>query len=414
VPVPLDPTTGRRWIQAAPAIAVEQWPDFPAGEPGSAPEMPAPQMRVHLDLPALARLVYYVLPEKTVVLGVSAAGDIQGAVVDVGEPALIERLSKLRGALQVDAPPGMEVVRGGKLLTSARGGRNQDYRQQLNALYADLVEPVAGVLPDDGTPIVVEPHSALWLLPFAALLSADGRWLADRAPLLCAPAEPVLRAIREEPDYGPAATLKALIVGNPTMPQVPERDGLGVTLRPLPGAELEARAIAAQFPDDQRTLFVGSQATSPAVTRALPGHQIVHLASHGLAYAGDPNASFVALADGDGQSGIFDTRRVMDTAVAADLVALSACQTGLGKISADGIIGLGRAFLAGGARSVLVSQWNVSDEATARLMAVYYRYYLETDNKAIALHFAMADLRKEPLYEHPRFWAPFVLIGADM
>ena len=99
--------------------------------------------------------------------------------------------------------------------------------------------------------------------------------------------------------------------------------------------------------------------------------------------------------------------------MAADLVTLSACQTGLGKISGDGVIGLGRAFLGAGARSVLVSQWNVSDQATAALMARFYHYYLDEDDKALALQRAMQDIRAQSEYSHPRYWAPFMLIGAD-
>ena len=98
----------------------------------------------------------------------------------------------------------------------------------------------------------------------------------------------------------------------------------------------------------------------------------------------------------------------------ADLVTLSACQTGLGQISGDGMIGLSRSFLVAGARSVLVSQWSVSDTATAKLMAAFYRHYIELDDKAIALQLAMQALRSQSEYDHPRYWAPFVVVGAEI
>jgi CHAT domain-containing protein len=100
----------------------------------------------------------------------------------------------------------------------------------------------------------------------------------------------------------------------------------------------------------------------------------------------------------------------------ADLVTLSACQTALGKLSGDGVIGLSRAFLVAGARSVLVSQWKVDDEATRDLMTAFYtRYLKEGLGKAQALRAAMNDLRSNSnaQYAHPNKWAAFTLVGAE-
>jgi CHAT domain-containing protein len=77
------------------------------------------------------------------------------------------------------------------------------------------------------------------------------------------------------------------------------------------------------------------------------------------------------------------------------------------------MIGLSRAFLVAGARAVLVSQWSVSDEATAVLMSAFYRWYIELDDKAIALQKSISELRSNPAYAHPRFWAPFLVVGAE-
>jgi len=77
------------------------------------------------------------------------------------------------------------------------------------------------------------------------------------------------------------------------------------------------------------------------------------------------------------------------------------------------MIGLSRAFLVASARSVLVSQWSVSDEATVTLMTTFYREYLCQDNKALALQQAMREIRADPKFNHPLFWAPFVVVGAE-
>jgi CHAT domain-containing protein len=292
--------------------------------------------------------------------------------------------------------------------------------------------------------VVFEPHGPLWLLPFAALQDADGKWLADRWPLLYAPSAEVLDEIRREPDYGAPAELKPLVVGNPIMPSVVQEGGMEITLRPLPGAEKEARAIAGLFGDDGPTLLLGPAADWATTVAQMPLHGIVHLATHGLANARQPLASFIALGapeasrvealdrrqqqsgsywpqsrffsqflDDQGRHGLLTAEQILYLPLPADLVTLSACQTGLGQISGDGMIGLARSFLVAGARAVLVSQWSVSDEATAELMLAFYRYYLAIDDKALALQRAMQELRARAEFAHPRYWAPFVVVGAE-
>jgi CHAT domain-containing protein len=102
----------------------------------------------------------------------------------------------------------------------------------------------------------------------------------------------------------------------------------------------------------------------------------------------------------------------------ADLVVLSACQTGLGDLNqAEGTVGLQRAFLAKGAKSVMVSLWSVSDEATELLMRRFYTHWMglegeEAVGKAEALRRAQEDVRSTQGFEHPRFWAAFQLVGA--
>jgi CHAT domain-containing protein len=93
----------------------------------------------------------------------------------------------------------------------------------------------------------------------------------------------------------------------------------------------------------------------------------------------------------------------------ADLVTLSACQTGMGQLTGEGMIGFTRAFLAAGSRSLLVSLWRVDDQSTKELMVRFYREYLEHGNKGLALQRAMAETRKR--YPHPKYWAAFTLVG---
>jgi CHAT domain-containing protein/tetratricopeptide (TPR) repeat protein len=373
--------------------------------------------------PALARLVFHVLADRTAVFAVDRAGAVRGHVAPLGRRALGEMVAGLRDALGVDAAGrGVRPVdeTGRAASPPAADGGNADYGPRLARLHAALVAPVAGALPA-GEPVVVEPHGPLWLLPFAALRAADGTYLADRWPILHAPSFRVLDEIRREPAYVAPADLRALVVGNPTPPGLGRGDDerfrgrrVRATFQPLPGAEREARTIAALLPEGQRTVLVGDRADLAAVEAAAREHTVLHLASHALAFPGSPLESFVMLASAGGGDGRLTARRVLDLSLAADLVTLSACQTGMGHLSGDGVIGLSRAFLVRGARSVVVSLWSVSDTATAELMTVFYRAYLGgAEDKARALQRAMRAVRARPGTEHPRYWAPFVLIGSE-
>jgi CHAT domain-containing protein/tetratricopeptide (TPR) repeat protein len=437
----LDPLVG--FVEAAPAGANEA-----LGRPeetGSPAPPSSPALR------PLARLVFHTLPRRTVVLAIvpdssddnaGPRGKIQGHVAAVGHDELAQRVAALRQALQVDdAPRGVRPLRDARRRQpEAAAG---DPEPLLRALHADLVEPLADTLPADGTPVVVEPHGPLWLLPFAALQAADGSWLADRCPLLHSPSGNVLDEIRREPDYGAPGELSTLVVGNPAMPTLVRQGDLEVELAPLPGAEAEARAIAGIFPSARTTLLLGDAADWASVVAQMPLHGIVHLSTHGLANADKPLDSFIVLGppgegtlktlaqhrqqttgwsqyhflrqflEDQGHRGLLTAEQILYLPLPADLVTLSACQTGLGQISGDGMIGLARSFLVAGARAVLVSQWSVSDTATAELMLSFYRYYVDFDDKALALQRAMQDLRAMPQYDHPRYWAPFVIVGAE-
>src|SRR5262249_33827076 len=157
-----------------------------------------------------------------------------------------------------------------------------------------------------------------------------------------------------------------------------------------PGAETEAKSIAALLGTQP---LIGAGA-SEAALRARDGKAtIVHLATHGYAYGAKSRFrdSFIALAAGDRQDGLLTVGGVMDELplLSAELVVLSACQTGLGNLQqAEGTLGLQRAFLSRGVRGVLVSLWSVDDDATARLMRAFYTHWLQDadhPHKAVAL-----------------------------
>jgi CHAT domain-containing protein len=149
---------------------------------------------------------------------------------------------------------------------------------------------------------------------------------------------------------------------------------------------------------------------------------IIHFATHALAYAyySKARASFLALAPDSTHDGLLTVGKLMDDStlsVPATLIVLSGCQTALGSVmQAEGTVGLQRAFLAKGARALLVSLWSVDDEATEILMKSFYNHWLgdgDGPTKAEALQRAQQDIRKAARFAHPLYWAAFQLVGAN-
>jgi CHAT domain-containing protein len=361
-------------------------------------------------VPPLARLVFHVGEAQTVVLAVAPDGGIAGAAIPIGAAALAERVRALLGALGVDGP-----VRGGAAIHlpgASAASPAGPVEPLLEATYRDLVAPVARGLPRPGATLVLEPHGPLWLVPFAALRIGGGEWLVDRWPITYAPSSAVLDELRAPPGGSPPASAPALLVGDPLTAALPvvERDA-SYEFQPLPGTRREVAEIARLFTGQPPDVRVGPRAALDGVVEDVHRFRVVHLATHGVALGRDPLGSFLVL--GDSRCGRYLTARdVTQLGLAADLVALSACQTGLGQLSGDGVIGLARSFLVAGARTVLVSLWNVSDVRTAELMAEFYREWLSRGaDKASALRRAMLAVRKG--HPDPRLWAPFLLVGAE-
>ncbi|HBL13106.1 MAG TPA: Fis family transcriptional regulator, partial [Cyanobacteria bacterium UBA11162] len=200
---------------------------------------------------------------------------------------------------------------------------------------------------------------------------------------------------------------EALIVGNPTMPSVPPQIGEPPQQLPsLPGAEQEALAIAKLL---KTTAITGNQATKQAILQRMPSAPIIHLATHGLLDEYRGLGSAIALAPSGKDDGLLSAEQILDLKLNAELVVLSACDTGRGKITGDGVVGLSRSLITAGVSSVLASLWSVPDAPTASLMTEFYRNLQHNPDKAIALRQAMLTIMKQ--HPDPRDWAAFTLIG---
>jgi len=210
------------------------------------------------------------------------------------------------------------------------------------------------------------------------------------------------------------ATGDPLIIGNPIMPSIwNPATGQDEPLSSLPGAEAEAVAIAQALNTEP---LLWESASETAVTQQMPTASILHFATHGLLDYGDPTATGVrdfpgaiALAAGNGEDGLLTAAEIYDLNLSAELVVLSACDTGRGRITGDGVIGLSRSFIQAGVPQVMVSLWAVPDAPTAQLMTTFYEQRALTDSDAQALRQAMLIMLED--YPNPRDWAAFTLIG---
>jgi CHAT domain-containing protein len=263
-------------------------------------------------------------------------------------------------------------------------------------LSAYLVQPIAPLL--EGANVVgIVPHRELHLVPFAALGPSAGEALIDRAALFHVPSASVLRyTLERRSDIERASGVLAL--GNPD---------LGNPAFELPFAQKEAERITWSFPE--ATVITGSQATKQWFVENAADYGIVHIASHGEFDPDMPLLSALQLAPGDDRSGDLTVREIFALSLRADLVALSACQTGLGRLTnGDELVGLNRAFVYAGTRQILSTLWRVDDVATAVMVKHFYREQSRAE-RAEALRQAQIEVRRR--YPHPAYWAGMVLSG---
>ena len=276
-------------------------------------------------------------------------------------------------------------------------------RQAQQQLYQWLISPIADLLPAD-LPLAIVPQAELFLVPFPALQDATGTDLIEKHPILFAPALSLLNSNPTETNPLSVGADTALVVGNPVMPTDP---ATGTPLSPLAGAQQEALDIA---PLLNTQPLIGADATKAAVVNQIKTADIAHFATHGLLDDfGTEIPGALALTPTDSDPGFLTADEIFDLPLSAHLVVLSACDTGRGKITGDGVVGLSRSFLTAGVDSVVVSLWSVPDDATALLMTEFYRQLQQQPNRAIALQQAMLTTRDR--YPHPYHWAAFALFG---
>ncbi|MBD2354933.1 tetratricopeptide repeat protein [Tolypothrix sp. FACHB-123] len=305
---------------------------------------------------------------------------------------------------------GIGVVRSGRAggIISSLNPDAAKVQKPLQKLHDILIKDITDLLPKNPNDrVIFIPQSSLFLAPFPALRDEQGKYLIEKHTILTAPAIQVLDFTHKLGAGRQTNYNNALIVGNPTMPVVSTEPGKPATqLSSLPGAELEAKTIAKMLKTQP---IVGKDATKANILQRLSSVDVIHLATHGWADDNRGLGSWIAFAPSLKDDGLLKAEEILDLKLKAQLVVLSACETGKGKLSGDGVIGLSRSLISAGVPSVLVSLWQVPDEPTQYLMVEFYRSLQTQPDKALALRQAM--LKTKQKFPNPVNWAAFTLIG---
>lgn len=270
-------------------------------------------------------------------------------------------------------------------------------------LYGIILEPVEGALEGIET-IGVLPDGRLYELPFYLLVDNNEKFLIDRFAVYYMPSLSVMaegRRIR--------ASLKTddrtLAFGNPSFEKS--------KLVQLPGTEEEVNKIVGIY-GDRASAYFHENALEEYVKYSGDKYRIIHMATHGLLNNNNPMFSSIALSQTSNQKedGYFEAREIADIHLNAELVVMSACESGRGRLRpGEGILGLTRSFFSAGTPSVIASMWEVNDRATSFMMQEFYSRLGKSEDPVQALRQAQIATRDQ-IDANPNLWAPFVLMGA--
>lgn len=334
------------------------------------------------------------------------------AMVDLGDAASIDRAAgELRAALAT-APNARKKSRGGVALT---GAKRVDVRALARTFDETVMRPIRGRLGDTRR-ILLAPDGALNLVPFAALIDEDGRFLAERFYITyLTSGRDVLRLATRAAEHG-----APLILADPDFAKTPK--GSASNWSRLPGTSEEGVALAKILPDAKLLTRANATETALKATRA---PRILHLATHGFFLPDQSGAqenpllrSGVVLAGANaGGSGTDDGVLTALEASGLDLsgtelVVMSACETGVGDVKrGDGVYGLRRALVVAGAESQVMSLWKVDDAATRDLMVTYYTRLAAGEPRSEALRRVQLEMLSSATRSDPYYWAAFIPSG---
>ena len=335
---------------------------------------------------------------------------------------VVGQASVIRGAASTDAKDvetaecGDEDLMIPESTLSDYRGETGDERlmscNQFELLYDWLIAPIENKLTEDK--ILIIPDNFMFQIPFIALKDKNtGKHLADMKSVRLAPSLMTLQILNDPLSSNKHSKEGALVVAADDVGKVKYK-GKELTFKKLTYAAQEAKMIGKLLTVDP---LIGKEATKRAVLEKLSGdYKVLHIAAHGK-FPGK-----IILTPNDTSTGclprvrdyILQMSDVMKIGVRAQLVVLSCCSSGDGQQTAEGIIGFGRAFLAAGARAVLVALWNVKDRATFLLMEKFYECFVDGKSASDSLSEAVRALKSIEEYKHETSWGPYALLGGEV
>ena len=276
--------------------------------------------------------------------------------------------------------------------------------------YKMIIDPVVHLL--DKPEIIIVPDRLFFKLPFAALKDERGKYLSESFRIRIVPSLTTLKLIQESPaDYH--SQTGVLIVGDPDVGLVFYRGKRELEWRwKLPSAREEAEMIGDLVGSQP---LLGKQATKQAVIQNINSVSLIHFACHGDSERGEIILAPSPLCCNkipQEEDYLLTMAEISQVRVRAKLVVLSCCHSAKGPISSEGVVGIARAFLGSGARSVLAALCRIDDEATKQLMRRFYLHLVRGESASESLHQATKWMIKNRF--HVKQWAPFMLIGDDV
>ena len=301
-------------------------------------------------------------------------------------------------------PPKEEEVANDVIRVDVRCSQSR----ALQTLHDIIVTPIADLI--KGNEITFVPEGPLCLVPYAALEDSKSSYLSDSFSIRVLPSLTTLQLIHDCPAEFHMKR-GALLVGDPCFKHIIYQGGLLVQ---LPGARKEVEMIGRIL---KHSPLIGEMATKEKVLKRMSSVALVHIAAHGKMETGEvilaPNTTRKN-SQPEEKDYLLTMKDVLEAGLRAQLVVLSCCHTARGEVMAEGVVGIARAFLGAGARSVVVALWAIDDEGTLEFMSFFYDALSKGKKASEALQQAMKCMKESEMFKEVQYWAPFVLIGDDV
>jgi CHAT domain-containing protein/tetratricopeptide (TPR) repeat protein len=347
----------------------------------------------------VALLEYFTASDKTYAWLVTKEG-IRVYEIGVPEKELKEKVDRLLLPNISNRPRKAEpmILQVDREEKETGEGEREENRQRFQAVAKELYEAIlAPVSKDIKTKnLIVVPYGVLHKVPSGALTDGSS-YLIDRYTVSVLPWASVLAYVvkkrKGEKD-------KALVLANPKTEYIP-----------VGHAEVEGRMLESLFTKPEA--YYRERATETTAKQRMSDFNVIHFATHGEFNELQPMQSGLLLTKDGENDGYLQVHETFDLDLKnANLVTLSACETALSKVQGgDDLVGLSRGFIYAGTPSILATLWKVDDASTAKLMEIFYRNWKSGMSKAEALRQAQESVKGMKGYEHPYYWAPFVMIG---